>query len=369
MRREAGLMWLVILLVAVLAAAAGAFYMTVCVSRFSAVATLSRGKRWLKYLISFAIISALFAVIALSMSVVNATVIFLNEVVFFAFFGILFRVIAHIRGKEFTVNWQGWTALAVSIVYFVIGYYLANHVWQTDYTLKTKKDVSLKIAVFSDSHISTTFDGEGFAKHIKTIEKQNPDIVLIPGDYVDDWTKKEDMLTSCKALGEMKTKYGVFFSYGNHDEGFFNKRDFTAKELSEALINNGVHILSDSWELLDNSFYVVGRKDSSISEREDIKTLLKDLDSSKYIIVLDHEPNDYENEAKSSADLVVSGHTHGGQMLPVNRIGEWFNINDKTYGYENRNGTDFIVTSGISDWDIQFKTGTKSEYVIINLNK
>ena len=64
---------------------------------------------------------------------------------------------------------------------------------------------------------------------------------------------------------------------------------------------------------------------------------------------------------------MLSGHTHGGQLLPINRIGELFGVNDRTYGHENINGTDFIVTSGISDWEVIFKTGTKSEYVIINI--
>jgi hypothetical protein len=97
--------------------------------------------------------------------------------------------------------------------------------------------------------------------------------------------------------------------------------------------------------------------------------LLDGVDPNKYIIVLDHEPNDYDNEAASAADLVVSGHTHGGQLIPITYVGEWFGINDRTYGHENRNGTDFIVTSGISDWEIQFKTGTKSEYVIIEISQ
>ena len=96
--------------------------------------------------------------------------------------------------------------------------------------------------------------------------------------------------------------------------------------------------------------------------------LMKGIPSDSYNIVLDHEPNDYDSEAAANADLVVSGHTHGGQLFPVTYVGEWFGINDATYGYERRKNTDFIVTSGISDWEILFKTGTKSEYVIINID-
>ena len=66
-------------------------------------------------------------------------------------------------------------------------------------------------------------------------------------------------------------------------------------------------------------------------------TFKENIDTSKYIIVLDHEPNDYDMEATSDADLVLSGHTHGGQMIPITYVGEWFGINDRTYGYERRN--------------------------------
>ena len=303
------------------------------------------------------------------MSTVNAMIIFLNLMMFFMVYGVILRIIGHFSGRELSVNLQGGLAVVTTVVYLSVGYYLLHHVWQKDYSLTTDKPVSLKIAMFADSHLGTTFDGEGFAEQMKTIEAQSPDIVLLPGDFVDDGSKKEDMLRACEALGKMKVKYGVWYSYGNHDEGYSDSRDFTAAALEAALRSNGIHVLSDEYELVDNSFYVVGRKDSSLGERKTMDELLEGVDTSKYIIVLDHEPNDYDNEAASAADLVVSGHTHGGQLFPVTYVGEWFGINDRTYGYERRSGTDFIVTSGISDWEIQFKTGTKSEYVIIDVSQ
>ena len=113
---------------------------------------------------------------------------------------------------------------------------------------------------------------------------------------------------------------------------------------------------------------IVGRRDASFGQRAELAALLEDVDPEKYIIVLDHEPTDYENEAATNADLVVSGHTHGGQLIPLGTVGKLFAGNERTYGYERRNRTDFIVTSGISDWAVHFKTGTRSEYVIITLN-
>ena len=360
-------MWLMILMSVMIVTIIGVGYMIVCVGRFGGIQVISGNRPILKYLISLLIIVAIFILIAHIMSTVNAVVIFLHEVMFFLLFGGIMKIVKHYTNREFTVNWQGWLAISTSIIYLAIGYFLLHHVWQTNYKLKTDKNISLRIAMFADSHVGTTFDGEGFAKYMKDIEQQNPDIVFIPGDFVDDWSKKEDLIRACKALGEMKTKYGVWYAYGNHDEGFFNNRDFSAKELKEELLNNGIHILADEYELVDDSFYVVGRLDSSIYQRKSINELLEGIDESKYIIVLDHEPTDYENESNSIADLVVSGHTHGGQLIPINLISDWLKINDRNYGHEKRNNTDFIVTSGISDWEIQFKTGTKSEYVIIDV--
>lgn len=79
---------------------------------------------------------------------------------------------------------------------------------------------------------------------------------------------------------------------------------------------------------------------------------------------------DYEALKDANMDLVLFGHTHGGQLFPLMTIKNHSNIaeDDRVYGYEKRENTNFIVTSGISDWAIKFKTGCKSEYLIININ-
>ena len=128
-----------------------------------------------------------------------------------------------------------------------------------------------------------------------------------------------------------------------------------------------VHVLEDKVREVGDNIVIVGRADASNRGRMSIETLTKNIDPDKYVIVLDHQPTDYENEANSVADLVLSGHTHGGQMLPFTFFRQSFGGNNSVYGHEKRNNTDFIVTSGIADWELKFKTGTKSEYVVINV--
>jgi predicted MPP superfamily phosphohydrolase len=265
--------------------------------------------------------------------------------------------------------------MCASLFSLGVGWYLAHNVWQTDYRLVTPKNIQdLKIIMFADAHIGTTFSGDGFVKHMETINALHPDVVIIAGDFVDDSTKREDMTKSCKALGNIKSKYGIYFVLGNHDRGYYKSdyRGFSLDELIAELKKNNVIVLRDEAVLLDNLFYIIGRQDASSyrrnsKQRKSMSELIANLDDSKYMIVIDHQPTDTINQANSKVDLVLSGHTHGGQLFPFNKVGEWIGANDITYGLKNTNKTNFIVTSGISDWEIKFKTGTKSEYVVINV--
>ena len=260
----------------------------------------------------------------------------------------------------------------MELCYFSVGWYLDHHVWETDYQLVTEKDLGmekLRIAQVTDSHIGNTLDGEDFAREMEKVYAAEPDILFITGDFVDDGTTKEDMLRCCLSLAGFPGKYGVYFVYGNHDKGYFNNRDFTYEDMEKALTAAGVHILKDGVELVDDKFYVVGRRDRSMKEREAIGKMVEVLDPSKYIIILDHQPNDYAAEAATGADLVLSGHTHGGQLIIMNLVGALTGANDRSYGMEVRDKTTFIVSSGISDWSIKFKTGCFSEYVIIDVTQ
>ena len=209
---------------------------------------------------------------------------------------------------------------------------------------------------------------------MKTIEAQNPDIVLIVGDFVDDDTTKEDMIRCCQTLGEMKATYGVYYVFGNHDKGYYppEYRGYSGDDLIKELEKNNVHVMQDDIELVDDRFYIIGRADKSeeyASGRKTMEELTKDLDPNKFSIVLDHQPQEYDAQEKAGVDLVLSGHTHGGQLFPLMTVENLTHItpDDRVYGYEKRGDTNFIVTSGISDWAIKFKTGCRSEYVMLEI--
>lgn len=85
------------------------------------------------------------------------------------------------------------------------------------------------------------------------------------------------------------------------------------------------------------------------------------------MIVINHQPADYQNELEANVDLVLSGHTHSGQFIPLNILNPYLSQNNSAPGLKSINKTNFIVTSGLSDWEIKMKTGCFSEYAIINL--
>ena len=323
-----------------------------------------RRKAWL-----FALIPVAILIVWCIIKPYVAVLVALHLVIFLGLLDLIFALVKVIFHKKVPFYLPLAMAVVITIVYMSIAYYLAIHVVETRYQVTTDKDIpDIRIAMIGDSHIGTTFDGEGFAEHLKAIEESHPDMLIIAGDFVDDDTKREDMECACQALGDMDLTYGVFYSPGNHDEGYSEYRDFTYDDLLKEMKKNGIYILEDHVVQLEENLYVVGRKDRSM-KRMPIEELVGPLGEDAYTIVIDHQPNDYKNESECGCGLVLSGHTHGGQMIPIGHLGVLIGANDSTYGLSSRGDTDFIVTSGISDWAVPFKTGTKSEYCIIDVTK
>lgn len=369
-------MWIILFAILIFSTLAGFVYLTSRVAKFTFMLKIAGDNTKLLYLISLMAVLAVFGVLCLSLNLMNAVIVLLHLMILWLLSDLIFGIIEHYQPQPFQHYYAGAAALFLTIATLGTGWFLDHHVWITYYTLETDKtEKPLRIVQFADSHIGTTFDGDGFAKYMEYIQTLNPDAVVIVGDFVDDDTMLPNMQKACAALGKLKTTYGVYFAFGNHDKGYHSpeKRGYTGTDLINELQKNNVTVLQDEAVLLDNDYYILGRKDLSEfyrgGKRENMDALVKNLDKSKYIVVLDHQPNDYKSQAAEEVDLVLSGHTHGGQLWPLNKAGEWIGANDKTYGYERRNLTDFIVTSGISDWAVKFKTGTKSEIVVIDINK
>ena len=328
-------------------------------------------KKSLSYLI--ACIPILGLILYCAFDLVNGVVVIVNALVIWIIMDLVGFAVLKAAKKTVEYHWRGIAAVLVIAGYLGSGWYFAHHVYETHYTVRTDKEIGmdrLRIVQISDAHVGTTFDGTGFKKHMEKVQKTNPDVVVVTGDYVDDDTTREDMVLSCEALGNLKTTYGVYYVYGNHDRGYRNTRDFDDADMRAEMAKNNVTILEDEYAVIGEHISLIGRKDRSEEMgrgRMDMMTLTKGIDHDKYMIVLDHQPHDFDTEESAGVDLVLCGHTHGGQMFPVGITGVLSGTNDMNYGMEVRGNTTFIVNSGISDWAIQYKTAAIAEFGVIDL--
>lgn len=359
-------MWLILFSIALLLAVAGLGYLLVCFHRFSFIVKLGASRPLLSWLCALLCVAALglFA----RVNVPTLIVVLLHLAAAFMLCGALALLFEKLTGRAVPYDLRGLCALLLTAVYLTVGWFNAHRVSETDYALRTDKTVEpLRLALIADSHLGVTLDGEGFARELEKIQSLRPDLVVIAGDFVDDDSGGADLTRACEALAALETRCGVYYVYGNHDRGYFDSRDFSASQLRRALEGAGVTILEDACVPIGEGYTLIGRRDRSDAGRAPMRELTAGLDAKRYWIVLDHQPNDYAAEAASGADLVLSGHTHGGHMFPAGQLGLLMHANDFNYGLTARGDTSFIVTSGISGWAIPFKTGTRSEFVVIDI--
>ncbi len=364
-------MWLAIFGVSILAGVAGIVYLAGKIEKSGLFNKID--SRAVTMSLAFIAVLIIVVMLCFLFDVTNTIVIVIHVAVFLLagdFVGFILKKASHpVSGRIIDL-----VAVLLCFVYFAIGWFLMHGLWETDYAITTTKDIGeLKVAQIADSHVGCGFDGEGFGKRLEKIQTTSPDVLVITGDFVDDSTSKEDMVTACAALGRFKTRYGIYYCFGNHDRGYYSdeKRGYGGDDLVAELKKNGVIVLEDESVLIDDRCYIIGRKDAGYggSDRMSASELLEGLDKDKYTIMLDHQPTDYDAEAGSGVDLVLSGHTHGGQLWPLEYIQPIVSSNDNVRGHERRGNTDFIVTDGISDWAIKFRTGCRSEYNIIDISQ
>ena len=302
-------------------------------------------------------------------NMVNTMIVIIHLFFIDIFINFIYFIIKKIKNIQIKYNITLIISVLITTIYMIYGYYNVNNIKQTNYTLFTNKiESDFKIVQISDSHLGTTMSGKDLEKYVLKINDLKPDIVVITGDFIDDDTSYKDFIDGTKALGLLNTKYGVYFVYGNHDNGYFNRRSYNESNIKEELSKNNVIILEDDIVNITDDIVLIGRKDKHISNRLSMDELVKNIDKNKYIITLDHQPTDFKNQ-ENKVDLVLSGHTHGGQFIPIGKISVLLGINDGYYGLSKKDNTNYIISSGISNWAFKFKTGCISEYVVIDIKK
>lgn len=260
----------------------------------------------------------------------------------------------------------GLAIIIISTVVFGAGLINAATIDTIIYDVEIKKSCAagdLKIVEVADFHLGYQESAAKIKRVVEAINAQKPDIVLIVGDLLDGGLDEVFDLTRAESeLSKIRAKYGVFACLGNHD--------IYTPAFNEFLSESKITLLRDEAILIANSFYVVGRNDRNIttgirSERESLSAITKDIDKTKPVILLDHRPEAIDEAVSNGTDLMLSGHSHGGQTFPLNLITE--QIYEVNYGLAEFQDMKMIVTSGTGLWGPPTRIGTDSEIVVINM--
>ena len=284
---------------------------------------------------------------------------FLNGVVI-----AIILLVAKLVLKLFNFNLSQGISLGITGIFLVgmsaLGLYWAYSPIVKSETIKVDKKIEkpIKIAMVSDLHLGTFFGNDQLEKLNKIIEEEKPDAIVIAGDIMDDdmvMYKKRNM---GETLSKLSAPLGVYATMGNHD------RD--AQEIVDEVKKAGIIPLFDESVELNKDVTLVGRKDRSVSrDRLDTADLLKSVNLNKTIVLVDHQPDAIDYHSTLPINVQLSGHTHHGQMWPINYITE--RIYTLDYGYKEINGRHFFTSAGYGFWGPPFKTTARSEVWMISI--
>lgn len=260
-------------------------------------------------------------------------------------------------------------AVLVTVALLTFGYFNAMNPRISKVEININKKVdgleALHIVFASDIHLGHVIGQKSIQNIVNKINNLNPDLVLFPGDVVDE----ELYPVVDKKLGEIFTQlspqYGVFAVTGNHEYigGVKNAVDY--------LSQFGITFLRDEVININNQFYVAGREDISLNsftngKRKSLKEMVSGIDSSLPIILMDHQPINLTEAVEDRIDLQISGHTHHGQMWPLNYITQ--KIFKISWGYRQIENSHFYVSSGAGTWGPRVRIGNHPEIVSLKLH-
>ncbi|MCB2205442.1 metallophosphoesterase [bacterium] len=225
-----------------------------------------------------------------------------------------------------------------------------------------------RIAMISDIHSGPTMSRKDLVPYVKHINKLKPDAILLPGDFIQN--KNEEIEPVCDVFRHLKAPYGVYGCTGNHD--YFADADHVSNELEHA----GVNMLRNEHAVLDiegEQLALIGIDDVSDGNpfHSQFKTAVDGLDPRIPNILLCHKPYYLEDASEWGVNLMVSGHTHGGQIVLARAFGVVVTIASLYSGYieglYEHDDTQMYITRGIGTVGIPIRINCPPEITLLTL--
>lgn len=256
----------------------------------------------------------------------------------------------------------GLTVMLISIAVTGYGMWNARQFSVKKYEItvaKTTSVDSIRLVFLGDIHLGTSVREKELYRIVSMVNALSPDVVAIGGDFYDHSTTAGLKKAGAEIISLLKARYGVYYVFGNHE--YYLGDVYQATEAARAV----TRLLDDTYELVGDAFYLVGRNDPTDRERKKTPDIVKGLDMSKPVIMIEHQPNDIEANIASGIDLQFSGHTHRGQVFPFNVLVKIFN--GLFYGHYRFDGYQAVVTSGTGTWRFPIRVGSKNEIVYADI--
>lgn len=250
----------------------------------------------------------------------------------------------------------------------VYGIWNMTAVRRTDEAIATPKPVGdVCAALITDAHLGGPVDPEKLIAVIDRARNDGAELLVLGGDIVDENTAPGQLDLLCQLLKTRAFPMGIYYVFGNHDGA--RGGALKPEDVQSMLADAGVTVLSDEAVRAGTHFIVAGRKPAGDPERLTAREILRNADPSEdFILMIDHQPADLQACADAGVDLHVSGHTHNGQIWPMNLVARLLRINAVEYGRAAFGSMTALVSSGAGGWKFRFRTAGHSEYVRITIH-
>lgn len=231
-------------------------------------------------------------------------------------------------------------------------------------------ETPFKIVFFSDTHFGEMYAQENIEKIVEKINQQEADIVIFGGDFFDDYSKEKEVLNLDymeKQLGNIEANYAKYAIWGNHDCGGGSSRIY--KEMMESggftVLRNESRIIDDfNLEIRGIDDYLLGNPDTST----------KMFQSEYFNILLSHAPDIVDEMDGSKTDIMIAGHSHGGQVFMPKVTSQILPDGAQKYSkgiylFKNDRDSKLFVSKGIGTTKMPYRFLNVPEIVVIECYK
>lgn len=263
----------------------------------------------------------------------------------------------------------GWAVLLILAFILVYGSWNAWSPVVRTYDLEVDKTAGgmerLRVVMASDIHLGNIVGNRHLGRMVKRMNELEPDVVLLPGDVIDEDIEPFIRNRMGETLRGLKARFGAYAVLGNH-EYYGGHIEEYVKRMKEI----GIPVLRDESVLVEGSFYVAGRKDKTAESTEPsgrltVSELLAGLDANRPILLMDHQPYGFAAAAEAGADVLLCGHTHRGQFAPNHWVTK--RLFELDWGYMRKDRLHVFVSSGFGTWGPAIRLASRSEIVELNI--